>query len=226
MRQHHWLLSLVLLCVALPATAGSSGVAASLDLSNAGIGLGLVAEFTPVLNGRLGYRGGSFDADIEGEESLNYSTDFKLSNVFGLLDFYPLQGRRFHVTAGAVHNGSDVRVEATCRNPSDCEVGGLPVIGGGVTIGTLTGDVDFRSTAPYLSLGWGNPLADQTGWSFRLEAGAMFLGEPSVELTSSGSCQSNAACRAALEQEERRLEEDAEDYEIYPVVNLTLSYRF
>ncbi|MGH8530551.1 MAG: hypothetical protein ACRETN_12045 [Nevskiales bacterium] len=236
MRQRQWMLSLALVFLALPAAAGNSGVAASLDLGSTGVGLGVVGEFSPALNGRLGYRGYSFDADIESETSgsgaseLDYSGDFKLRNVFGLLDFYPGDGRRLHLTGGAVYNDSDVQLDASCSNPNGCEVGGVVIVPGvgigGVTINSVTADVDFREVAGYLGLGWGNPLADQTGWSFRVEAGAMFLGEPGVELTSTGTCQSDASCRAALEQEERELEEDAKDYEIYPIVNLTLSYRF
>ena len=218
------------------AQAGDSAIAASLDLGNTGVGLTLVGGFTPAINGRLGFRGYDFDAEIEGEASgsggseLDYKGDFKLRGLFGLLDYYPLEGRRFHLTTGAMFNRSDVELEARCRDPSGCEVGGVVIVPGvgipGVTVNSITADVDFDDVAGYLGLGWGNPLADQTGWSFRLEAGAVFLGEPGIELSTTGTCQSNADCRRALEQEEAELEEDAKDYEIYPVVNLGVSYRF
>ncbi len=229
-------LCLALLHLAAAANAGDSALAGSVDLGTTGFGVELVGGFSPAINGRLGFRGHTFDADIEGEASgsgaseLDYDGDFKLRGAFGLLDFYPLEGRRFHLTTGAVFNRSDVELEASCRDPAGCEVGGVVVVPGvgvgGVTINSVTADVDFDDVAGYFGLGFGNPLADQTGWSFRLEAGAVFLGEPSIELSSTGTCQSDADCRRALEREEAELEEDAKDYEIYPVVNLGVSYRF
>lgn len=216
------------------AQAGESALATTLDLGSTGLGLELVGGFTPAINGRLGFRGYDFDADIESEASgastLDYDGDFKLRGIFGLLDFYPLEGRRFHLTTGAMFNRSDVELTARCRDPAGCEVGGFVVVPGtvigGVTINSVMADVDFDDVAGYFGLGYGNPLDDQTGWSWRLEAGAIWLGEPSIELATTGTCQSDADCRRAVEREERELEEDARDYEIYPVVNLGVSYRF
>ncbi len=218
------------------AAAAAADGAWSLVGGTTGLGLEYTTGLTERWQGRAGYRGYNFDTDLEGEistggQTLDYSGDFKFRGAFGLLDFHPTAGR-FHTTAGLMYNASDVEVNARCRDPGGCEVGdrivlaGLLSVSNGVTVETITAEAEFRSAAAYLGLGWGNPLLKDRGWSWRAEAGVLLLGAPDIELSSTGSCQSDPDCRRALEQEEQELEDDAEDFQYYPVVNLALSYRF
>jgi hypothetical protein len=55
----------------------------------------------------------------------------------------------------------------------------------------------------------------------------MFTGSPQVNLTAKGGTLTNdAAFQAQLAQEERNLQDEINDYEVYPVVQagLTLSF--
>ena len=57
--------------------------------------------------------------------------------------------------------------------------------------------------------------------------GAIYIGEPSVEMTSTSDCGLfQSACNNALQNEEDELEDDLSDLKFYPVVSLGLSYRF
>ena len=100
-------------------------------------------------------------------------------------------------------------------------------------LGTLRGQVEWDSVAPYAGLGFGNPFGGDGGWSFALDLGVIFQGEPQVTLTpvfSPGSPLDNpvgrALLRTQLDEEERNLEEEFSDFDLYPVLAFGVSYRF
>lgn len=196
-----------------------------------GIGLQFHAGVSETLNLRLGLHhfSGSLDVDAEDsngvpDDELRYSGDLELNNLSLLADWYPTGGS-FHVSAGAVLNNNDLKVDARCNNPSGCEVGGSNF--SRTEIGTITTDIDVDNFGPYVGIGWGNPVGGETGLHWSFELGVIYQGEPSVTMTSDGTCGGFVAlCRSALDNEEEELEDDLSDLRFYPVVSLGLSYRF
>jgi hypothetical protein len=211
--------------MALPAPAAdpaTGGVAAAVVGSTLGIG----GEVAYRWNGQFGTRiaGYAFSYSDSGTESgINYDADLDLSSFGAYLDWYPfLHGLR--VTAGwfAADNGIDV-----VGRPGQ---GGSYDIGGttftAAQVGTLSGNADLGSSAPYLGLGW-QFGAGGKGFHVNLDAGVLFQDSPTVQLTSTGGTQSgNPQLTQALDSESRDLEDELDKLELYPVISLGLGYRF
>jgi hypothetical protein len=64
------------------------------------------------------------------------------------------------------------------------------------------------------------------GFAFGIDAGVMFQGKVRVNpLTYTGPLQS-AALTANLEAERQSLQDDIDGYKVYPILQLSLGYRF
>ena len=216
----------------LPFTAAAEvPMAVGVGAGTNGLGVQFHAGVTETLNLRLGLHHFSGSLDVDAEDSngakgdeLRYSGDLELNNLSLLADWYPTGGN-FHISAGAVLNNNDLTVDARCNNPSGCEVGGNSF--SRTEIGTITTDIDTDNFGPYVGIGWGNPVGGETGIHWSFELGVIYQGEPSVTMTSDGTCAGFVAlCRNALDDEEQELEDDLSDLRFYPVVSLGLSYRF
>lgn len=199
-----------------------------------GLGLELSYRWNDYLRLRTGYHfyDISVDADaddnngVQGDE-LKHSGDLELSNLGLLADWYPWGGI-FRVTAGAVVNENNFKIDTTCENPSGCEVGSGSF--SRTEIGTISTKIDIEQLGPYLGIGWDRALDATKRWTLSFEIGAFYQGSPEVEMTSNGTCVNSvligAACRSALQDEEDELEDDLEDFVIYPVVSIGIGYRF
>ena len=97
----------------------------------------------------------------------------------------------------------------------------------GALIGNLEGDVEGNSIAPYIGFGFGNPVAgDQGGFGFKADFGLVYHGNPQVSLSSDGLLAGTELGQALIAQEEAELQDEVDGYEWYPVVSLSLFYRF
>lgn len=195
---------------ALAGPAFSSDVAIGIKGGTQGAGLELTKGLTEKLNLRLDMNGYSFDAD-ETYDGNDYELDLDL-RMYGLqLDWHPFGGA-FRMTAGAYSNGMELEGNTT----------GDVTIDGNTQSTTLNAMVDFDSMAPYLGIGWGNAVSQDKRLGFNVNLGVVFTGSPNVSLSESG----NNFTAQELRDEERRLEDEIDDFEYYPVANIGLSYRF
>ncbi len=200
--------------------AAAEGVALGAKASTLGLGAELVAGFTPRLNGRLGYN--NYEYEFTGTETdIDYDLTFKLESIPLYLDFYPFKGR-FHLTGGLLLNQNLIDAEA---EPS----GGTYTINGvpypAAAVGSLGGKIDFKDTAAYLGLGWGNPVKGK-GLGVNFEIGVVLQGSPDVELTATGVLASDPLFLQQLATEAQALEDDLEEFKYYPVIALGLTYKF
>lgn len=236
-----WCVSLALSCAAASdanaADAGNQG-ATQLGVSASTLGLGLSAGYdfseSLAVRGMVNYFSFSYDTEKSGNE---YDGDLDLQSIGALLDWHPMGGG-FRVTGGLLLNDNALSVAAESE---DLDIGGHPYEG------TLSVDVGFDSIAPYLGLGWSGNRG-RSGWSFILDAGVVFQGAPS--LTGSGMVSSSGqecrfdvsengnaslagdGCRwldsleSDLEMEHGDLNDDLDDFKLYPVLSAGVSYRF
>ena len=76
-------------------------------------------------------------------------------------------------------------------------------------------------------LGVGNAADTEAHWHFALDLGVMFQGEPDVSLNATSS---NPGLQPLLDgelaKEEADFQDDASDFELYPVLSVGLSYSF
>lgn len=211
-------LALALASTAFPAGAADVSVAAVVGTT--GLGAQLSVPMTDELHARVGLNGASY-GDNRTVSGVNYEMDLKLKSVDALLDYYPGAGG-FRVTAGVVFNGNELTGSAKPAGASYVFNGrAYPT----ASIGQVDANVDFRSTAPYLGIGWGAKM--DKGWSFTSDLGVMFTGQADARLTSrncTGPLCPQLASDIAVEQ--TRLREDLDGMKYFPVVRVGVSYRF
>ncbi|MEO7386300.1 MAG: hypothetical protein ABIX37_05130 [Gammaproteobacteria bacterium] len=211
---------LVLAEFSLPAVAGDFSLGATAST------LGFGVEGGYAFNDRFGVRlgGYAFSMGQDGEESgIEYDGDLDLSNVGAFVDWHPFAGA-FRVSVGwfATDNGLDA--VGTPGPGGTYEIGGETFTE--AEVGTLRATADLGSSAPFLGAGWLWGKADG-GLAWSLDLGLLFQDSPDIELTSTGGTLSNeAALQDALADEEAELEDDIDQYDLYPVVSFGVSYRF
>ena len=196
------------------------GVFAAWDVSNAFAVRGLVNYFT-------------YDLDRE-EAGIEYEVDLQLQSFGLMLDWHAFRNG-FRVSGGAFVNRNEFSAMA-----KDAEI----EIGAHRYNGVLDALIDFSSVAPYLGLGWSSGRG-RSGLSVGIEAGVLFHGAPKLSatgmVTTAGvGCNFSISedgkatvcsellgeLKDDLEAEHRELGDDLDSFKLYPVVSLSLSYRF
>lgn len=218
-----------LLCLLSSGRADAADVAIGGKAGTLGAGVELTVGLGRQWNTRLGVNG--FDYSDRREESgIEYDAEAQLRSATALLDFHP-GGRGFRLTAGAAWNGTKVEGSSLRPDSGVYDIGGVPVPAD--ILGTLDAEAEFDPFVPYVGLGWGNAVGADQKIGFSFDIGAMFQGEADVELTPVLPANSpintplgREALQVLLDREEREIEEDAADYDIYPVVSIGLTYRF
>ncbi|MDG1437767.1 MAG: hypothetical protein P8P98_02240, partial [Emcibacteraceae bacterium] len=165
--------------------AAPGDVAAGLKFGTLGAGAEVTFEAMDRFNVRVGanYFKINTEVDVEGND---YDLDLKLNSFTALGDWF-ITDSPFRVSAGLVINGNGLSGTALSSNTYEID----NVTYTNAEVGVLTADVDFKSVAPYLGIGWGNPLSDDTDWSFAVDLGVIFAGKPSLDVTSTGGTLSN-----------------------------------
>ncbi len=221
---------IALLCFLSTAPADAADVAIGGKGGTLGLGVELTVGLGRQWNTRLGVNG--FDYSDRREASdIEYDAEAQLRSAAALLDFHP-GGRGFRLTAGAIWNGT--KVEGSSLRPASgfYDIGGVPVPAD--ILGTLDAEAEFDPFAPYVGLGWGNAVGTNQKVGFSFDIGAVFHGEADVELTpvlpSDSPINTTPGARELLQilldREAQEIEDEAADYDIYPVVSIGVTYRF
>ncbi|WP_306251172.1 hypothetical protein [Parvularcula sp. IMCC14364] len=211
-----------LLAATFPASAQDSRAAGSIGLGTNGISLEAKASLTSTLVARGGYnylKGDIGDQDYDGIE---YGVEFDASTVSVAADYHPFRNA-FMFSAGVYfgERGAGLRAVPT----GTVEIGGQTFTA--AQVGTLVGDVSAADVAPFFGLGWDTTFYTQRRWSWFVRGGVILSDSPDVELSSVGGTLSNDPLfLAELEAEEQALEDDINEFDLYPVLEAGASYRF
>lgn len=153
-------------------------------------------------------------------DDIDYDGKLKLNSVGLLADWYPFGGG-FRISVGGRSDSNKVRLHAVPTQ--NVEIGDTTYTP--AQVGTLDGNVTFKSLVPSLTLGYGGKLAE--GFTLGFEAGVLFQGSPRIDLTSTGGTLSgNAAFQAELAKERQQAEDDADQFKFWPVIQIHFLYRF
>jgi hypothetical protein len=183
-----------------------------------GLGAEVGFELIPSLSLRL--VGNTFDFGYDTEASgVRYDGDLSLGSLGAQLDFKPIPLVPIYVTGGYFLNSNEIAV--TGRPTTPTQIGNTVYTP--AQIGTLTSTVSFDDTAPYLGLGVRFGLGPA---QVALEAGGYRQGEARSVLRATGLLASDPAFAADLVREARALEDELDEFEVYPVLNLSLRYKF
>ncbi len=198
--------------VAPAAHAGKAGV--DFHFGTLGLGLGLDAQLSPHTGMRLGFNRIKTSSDWE-EDDLDYEAGIDFDTLHGLLDWHPFGGR-FRLTGGVM--ATDHRIKASAEVEDGDEIGD----GEATQDGGLAAEVEFDELAPYIGTGW-DWRFDRSNLELTLDLGVLARGNPDVELretSDTGASQQN------LNEAEDDIEDEWSDFNVYPVVQFGLLYRF
>jgi len=190
-----------------------------------GAGLDVSVGMSESLGLRLQVNALSYNEDVT-ESDIDYNADLELKSAGLLLDWHPFSGV-FRVSAGAFWNGN----EATAVGRP---TGGTYEINGvtynAADIGSLNGQIDFESVAPYFGIGWASAPKAGRGMTFSFDLGVLYQGEPNVGLTATCAVGVPPATCTQLQSdvaaEQASLQEEVSDYKYHPVVSFGIGYRF
>lgn len=184
--------------------------------------LGYGAEFTlgmtESINARLGLNTYSY-SDTEKQGDVNYDMDLSWKTTGAFVDWHPFKGS-FRVTLGYIQNNNEIDLDA--KPSGSYDIGDSTYTA--AQVGTLTGNVDFDNGLFY-GIGWGN-AGDGKGLGFIFEAGILQQSSE-VDLKCRGGALCNdAGFLADLRKEEKKAQDDLDDFDQYPVISLGISYSF
>ena len=190
-------------------TAGTLGIGPEVNFRGDNFGVRASATFF------------SMSRDVE-SDGIEYEGDLKLRSFGGSVDFYP-GGGGFRISPGVRVSNNRVELKAAPAATTSVQVGNVTYTG--AQIGTLTGEVKPNKLAPTLTVGYGGGKG--AGVYFGIDAGVMFQGSPKVKnLVASGPIATNAAFQAELARERAEIEDDINNFKIYPILQLGLGFRF
>ena len=214
----------------LAALAAGAGLGAGAAHGQIAVGAGIgttggtveaQVQVAPFIQLRGGYNYFEYSVD-DVYDDIEYEGDLDLTTGGAFVDLRPF-GNSFIITGGAYFGGKTLGLSALPGQTY--EIGGNTY--SAAQVGTLAADVDLEDNAPFVGLGWDSTFQGDGNIGFKFIAGAMFTGSPQVNLTSTGGTLSNdSTFQAQLAQEEANLQEDIDDFEIYPVVQAGLTLRF
>lgn len=198
--------------------AGTGPVTAGIKAGTLGIGIGGEYRVNESFGLGLGANYFKYDFDFTADD-IDYDAELTLASATVLAHYYPGKGR-FRITGGLAFNGNEI--DAQSKPEIDVEIGDTTYPG--VRAGTIDGNVDFRTVAPYLGLGWGP--SPEKRWGVTFDVGVLFQGSPKVDLTASGAISLLPGFQEDLAQEEQKVQDELEGFQYYPIIGLGVYYRF
>lgn len=212
------------------AAPGEAQVALGAKASTLGGGVELTLGISPQVNARLGANAYTY-SDRREVSQIEYDAEANLRTGTLFLDWHP-GGRGFRLTGGLVYNDTQVEGRSIAPPSGTYDIGGLPVPVS--LVGTLDATAEFDPVVPYAGIGWGNAVAPNKKVGFFVDLGVVFSGEADVTLIpripADSPINTTPGAREVLDvllrREEQDLEEDAADYDLYPVVAIGVTYRF
>lgn len=222
---------LVPLAITLVLALASTGAPATAEV---GIGLragtlGIGPELAVPLGDRLAARlaAGFYTHETTYDETgIEYDAEAELRSALLLLDFHP-GGGAFRLTVGGGWNGTGLDVSAPVEELLRREVPDLPPLP--LDAGTVHGRAEGQTLVPYAGLGFGGARRGRGRWGVSFDLGAVYHGEPEVELGTSLPVALPASIQRQLDaladDEEARLEEELRDYTWLPVVAVGITVR-
>lgn len=182
---------------------------------------GLGVDFGVRLTDFVTVRASVNRADFSPEETIDdieYEGDFSLGGDGVIVDVFPLRGQ-FRVSAGLFSNRNEV--DLTARPTAPVFVG--DTLYTPAEIGSLTGRIDFDSTAGYLGVGVGNVAKGSSRVRFLFDAGVVLQGAGEVGNLASST---GIVSPGDLAIEAIAIEDDIEDLEFWPVLSFGAAFRF
>lgn len=158
------------------------------------------------------------DLDLKGIE---YKSDLDVSTAKATMDWYPFSGGASKVFFSGGLAYSTVDIDGDAKLDKSFNVGNTQVNPGDIQ--GLKLDVDHNPVSPYMGVGWGNRIGENSGFSFMIELGvAVPLSDADVTLTSQDSAGVISA--ADLKAEQDQIQDDMDG--LAAIGSIAVTYHF
>ena len=219
---------------------GAGRVGMGFRASSLGLGAEVAVEVTRWANLRGGFNFFRYSRGYD-HSGIHYDGDLRWTSAEGHFDWYPFShfARTFHVSPGLLaYNDNKVNATASVVGGNNFTLNGVTYESNPAVPVNGTANLYFNKVAPTILVGFGN-LVPRTGKhiSVNFEAGVAFEGAPKIGLNLNGSAclpgtadcsniATNPTTQSNVEGEETILINDLNPFKYYPIVSLTLGYRF
>lgn len=221
---------IVLGCLPWSAEAGEIGFSGA--VGTLGTEVTVSTRLSPHFDALAGYQKMDFDTKLTDDDRNSFDVTLEMTAPRLGLQYYPFPGLGIGLEGGMVFGAPDISVDAKADAASQFTVG--PRTYYTSQIGKLTGTVSFDDdNAPYLLVNVGRSTA--SGFNVNLSLGAVAYGAAKVTLSNSQCAleadpsDNEAACgvlQTHLKEEEAEVNKDLEEYELWPLLRLGISYSF
>lgn len=207
-------LSTILATLSVAASVNATELYSHIGTEGIGLGVGTGLTDSFGLRGEINY--GTLNHDLTVAD-IDYDAKVKLKGAGIYGDWFPTASP-FRVTAGLNFNGS--RVNATGTSDTTLTINGRQYSAAGEAVYAT---IKWPSVMPYVGIGFGHALSAK-GWGMFADIGVMF-GTPKATLSATPGLSSQVGSDE-LEAERRELQDKADDYRVYPVLKIGVSYAF
>lgn len=206
-------------------TNSRSDVGLTGKIGTLGYGAELNLGLTDSVGARIGLNAFTYKHNAN-SSTVNYDFNLQMQTVSALADWYPFKGS-FRTSAGLMYNNNKVSL-------AGLPTGGSYTINGttytSADVGSLQGTMTFNKVAPYLGIGWGNPVAKNKGWGMTSDIGVLFQGNPKTSLVATCGATLPAPQCTTLQNdaaaENTKLQNDLSNFKWWPVVAIGISYQW
>jgi hypothetical protein len=214
-----WLVLSVLLCYGA-GCADTGQWAIGAKIGTLGVGGELTKKVATDINARVGFNtlDYSFDDDIA---DIEYDLGLGLRSFSALIDWHIFDGP-FRITGGVLSMDNELDMDTLVNQ--NITIGNHSYTP--AEVGTLSGKVDVKGAAPYIGIGWGNPVGRGRRWGFYSDLGVAFTDSPDVVLRANGTLAADPTFQADLVEEAKDIIDDLEDLQVYPILSTGLYFRF
>ncbi len=158
--------------------------------------------------------------DDEEIEDVDFDVGVDFSSFSALADWYVFNDS-FRISGGIISMDHELDLEG--RPTESIEIGDKTYTP--AEAGTLYGSIESDEVAPYIGIGWGNPLTHSRRWGFTCDFGVAFTDSPDVYIDAIGGTEP-----AGFDAELAKFRDDVEDFfdkfKFYPVIAVSFFYRF
>lgn len=218
--------SVIAALVLFPAISNAEGMALAAKVGiTTGYGVELIMGGNN-LSGRVGYN--KYNYNKTGTtNTMDFDFKLKLQSVSALADWYPFEGK-FRISGGLYNNKSKIEMTGVPGAGATYTFNGTSY-NANTAVSSVQGRISFNPTAPYLGIGWGNPVAKGKGWGMVSDIGVIFQGSPKYTLTA--TCAAGfpgcAALQADVAAEQAKQQTDLNNsFRKWPVLSIGLTYQW
>lgn len=206
-----------------------------------GLGVSVGTQVGNQFNVRGVLNGFNYETEVD-DDGGNYDGEFELQTAGLMADWHPFKGG-FRLTAGLMSNGNQIVLNGRPATGSEFTIGDCTYISDPNDPLRVSGLVDFKSTAPYLGVGWGGNMNGGKGLYGVFDIGVMLSGSPQVDINAAGmtaakpgqppecgagtvDAANDANVQAQVRQAERDAEDESKDFKLWPNIAFGIGWRF